>query len=93
MAHRITLEASWEGCLTALELLLFTSGIASHPSHLAIRPSMPLDLVQLMSREVNFIATGTGIKVIDVLCFLVHYAQVVCRNQPKVCRVCMQRVS
>jgi len=30
-----------------------------------------------MSREANFIATGTGIKVADVLYFLMHYAQVV----------------
>ena len=85
MAHRITLEALWEGCSTELELLLFATGIASHPSPSTIRPSMALDLAQLMSREANFIATGTGIKVVDVLYFLVHYAQVVCRNQPKVC--------
>jgi len=58
-----------------------------------IRTSMSPDLVQLMSREVDFIATGTGIKVVDVLCFLMHYAQVVCRNLPAVCRVYMKRVS
>jgi len=34
--------------------------------------------------EANFIiATSTDNTVVDVLCFLIHYAQVVCRYQPK----------